>query len=171
MLRLESPRWRSLEHAYGVASDIPDLLRQLSTFPKCENYRTEPYFSLWSALCHQENVYTASYAAVPHLIELLERKPLEASLSLFLLPCCIEIGRTMGMGPAVPDDLKEAYEASLGRLHKPTTIAANVELDFDRCNVLCVALAVSKGHIDLAQAILAIEQDLIPEFMEWTYQK
>lgn len=29
MLSLESSRWSALEHAYGQASDIPPLLRQL----------------------------------------------------------------------------------------------------------------------------------------------
>jgi hypothetical protein len=30
MLSLDSPRWSELEHAYGAASDIPSLLRQLT---------------------------------------------------------------------------------------------------------------------------------------------
>ena len=32
-LAFDSPRWDELEHAYGRATDIPALLRQLSTLP------------------------------------------------------------------------------------------------------------------------------------------
>jgi hypothetical protein len=33
MLSLDDPRWNELQHAYGVASDIPALLSQLSELP------------------------------------------------------------------------------------------------------------------------------------------
>ncbi len=71
MLSLEDARWADLRHAYGSAGDIPSLLRTLSD--DCSPSRSsnaEPWFSLWSSLCHQGNVYTASYAAVPHLVGL-----------------------------------------------------------------------------------------------------
>src|SRR4051812_40379348 len=66
MLALDSPRWGELTHAYGEASDIPALLRRLKTAPPPTDYRSEPWFTLWSALCHQNDVYIASYAAIPH---------------------------------------------------------------------------------------------------------
>ena len=71
MLTGDDERWSALEHAYGEASDIPVLLRQLANFPPHEDHRAEPYFSLWSALCHQGDVYSASYAAVPEIISLI----------------------------------------------------------------------------------------------------
>lgn len=49
MLGLDSPRWAELQHAYGSATDIPSLLRQLSTLPDAEG-DAEPWYSLWSAL-------------------------------------------------------------------------------------------------------------------------
>src|SRR5271156_1016157 len=55
MLSLESPEWASLYHAYGPASDIPRLLRQLDTLPIADG-DAEPWFSIWSALAHQGDV-------------------------------------------------------------------------------------------------------------------
>jgi hypothetical protein len=69
MLDLHSARWHDLEHAYGSAGDIPDLLRQLPTAAvRSPDGEREPWFTLWSALCHQGDVYPASFAAFPHII-------------------------------------------------------------------------------------------------------
>jgi hypothetical protein len=70
MLSLDSPHWRELQHAYGSAADIPPLLRALESLPPSAG-REEPWFTLWSALAHQGDVYSASFAAVPHVIRAL----------------------------------------------------------------------------------------------------
>lgn len=75
MLELDSPRWKKLKHAYGKASDIPALLERLKTAPPPADWQSEPWFSLWSALCHQHDVYTASYAALPHIAAIAAAKP------------------------------------------------------------------------------------------------
>jgi len=85
MLDLMSPRWKELSHAYGPARDIPDLLKQLKTAPPKKDYRSEPWFSRWSALCHQGDVYTASYAAVPHIVAVGSKKPLSQRPDFLLL--------------------------------------------------------------------------------------
>jgi hypothetical protein len=54
--------WKELTHAYGSAEDVPDLLAQLS--PDSES---EVWSELWSCLCHQGSVYSASFAALPAL--------------------------------------------------------------------------------------------------------
>lgn len=84
MLSLDDPRWRELRHAYGNAADVPDLLRALalSTGPK-EGYRDEPWFSLWSSLCHQGDVYTASYIAVPHIVQIASEATEPVDFSFF----------------------------------------------------------------------------------------
>jgi hypothetical protein len=56
--------WRSLRDAYGDAGDVPAFLRQLSPDPG-----NEVWGELWSRLCHQGTVYSASFASLPHLLE------------------------------------------------------------------------------------------------------
>jgi hypothetical protein len=56
--------WTSLRHAYGDASDVPGLLGQVVPDPKAEVWD-----ALWSRLCHQGSVYSASFAALPFLLE------------------------------------------------------------------------------------------------------
>jgi hypothetical protein len=55
MLSLDSPRWNELQHAYGIASDTPSLLRQLLSLPDSVGER-EPWYTLWSSLAHQGDV-------------------------------------------------------------------------------------------------------------------
>ncbi len=56
--------WAALRHAYGSAEDVPALLAA------AENTRDETgeiWDDLWSRLCHQGTVYSASRAALPAL--------------------------------------------------------------------------------------------------------
>ena len=57
--------WSQLDHAYGTAEDIPDLLRQLE--PEGSD---QVWSDIWSRLFHQGSVYSASHAALPELTRL-----------------------------------------------------------------------------------------------------
>lgn len=54
--------WSQLHHAYGTAEDIPGLLDAVSRTPSDSGWN-----DLWSRLCHQGAVYSASHAALPAL--------------------------------------------------------------------------------------------------------
>lgn len=54
--------WSQLTHAYGSAENVPGLLDRLTTSPDEQSWD-----DLWSALCHQGSVYSASFAALPWL--------------------------------------------------------------------------------------------------------
>ncbi len=68
-MSLTSPDWRSLEHAYGDASDIPVLLEQLRS-PK-KNVRRDALTSIDHAILHQGGGYSAAPAVAPFLVELV----------------------------------------------------------------------------------------------------
>ena len=106
MIPLDSPRWSELEHAYGSAANIPSLLRQLESFPAGDDYKAEPWFTLWSSLYHQGDIFFASLAAVPHIIHVAASAPDRADYNFFLLPACIEIARCADdVPPAMPGDI------------------------------------------------------------------
>jgi hypothetical protein len=106
---------------YGRA-DIPALLRQLTDLPSSET-DNEPWFSIWSALVHQGDVYSASFAAVPHIIEALASAPLKTEFSYFQSPAWVEVCRTK-KGVSVPEDIAPAYFESLSRLPSLVGVAA-----------------------------------------------
>lgn len=54
--------WVSLRDAYGSATELPSLLSAMTP-----ESGTPIWNELWSRLCHQGTVYSASYAALPTL--------------------------------------------------------------------------------------------------------
>jgi hypothetical protein len=169
MLSLESPEWSELKHAYGNASDIPNLLRQLNSLPSSEGDK-EPWFSIWSSLAHQGDVYSASFAAVPYVTHALKQAPAKADFSFFQFPAWVEVCRQK-QSVAIPEQLKVDYFAALAEL--PSLVAAAADREWDS-NFLCCALsaiAASKGFGSVAEAVQEINPEIAEEFMEWFFNR
>lgn len=168
-LSLNSPRWGELTHAYGQASDIPALLQELVTVPPSDNDR-EPWFSLWSALAHQNDVYSASFAAVPHVIRVLATSPSTADFSYFQFPAVVEAWRQQ-KSVAIPEDLQANYFAALAALPLLVAQAADREWDGDFLACALSALAAAKGFGKVAEAVLEMTPNVADEFMEWFHSR
>lgn len=158
MLALEDPLWGSLQHAYGDAADIPVLLTALASAPdKPADATAEPWYSLWSDLCHQGDAYTASYAAVPHLVDIAGRVKGALNFDFLLLPTAIEVARSSGRGPELPAGLADYYRAAILRL--PELVSLHREEPWDQNMLLSAAAAqaVAKGHVDVAEALMNLD--------------
>ncbi len=169
MLSLENPRWCELQHAYGPASDIPALLSQLQTVPSSVD-GSEPWFTLWSALAHQGDVYSASFAAVPHVVHALAWAPDKADYGYFQFPAWVEICRAKSQ-TEIPEDLRAAYLHSLAQL--PSLVAATSSRAWDPDFLACAlaAVAVAKGQHAVAEAVLELTPDVAEEFTEWFFTR
>jgi hypothetical protein len=162
MLALDDPRWHSLQHAYGAAGDIPERLRALAADPgPAADPGQEPWFGLWSALCHQGEVYTASFAAVPHVVQLAIDSTGAVDFSFFAFPTAVEIARSGGRGDSLPGDLADDYHRAIARLGD--AVDRHRAERWDRALVLAAAaaLAVAKEHVDVAEALLNLDDDWI----------
>jgi hypothetical protein len=169
MLSLDDPRWNELTHAYGKASDIPVLLRKLYELPDASG-KQEPWFSVWSALAHQGDVYPASFAAVPHVIAALATNPMVADPTYFHFPAWVECCRVRG-AIHVPDDLVGPYRAAISRL--PALVAEASKRPWDEDFLLCAlaAIAAAKGRSVIAEAVLELEGPVADEFLEWFHSR
>ncbi len=163
MIALEDTRWANLSHAYGSASDIPQLARDPA--PK-DGYDSEPWFTLWSSICHQRDGYDASYAALPHIVDITCKAKEPLDFSFFQLPAAIEIARANRRGPDLPADLTNAYSEAVLRLAK--CIALHLKDDRDESMLLSAmsALAASKVHHRVAEAIMDLDDNLIGQLIE-----
>lgn len=169
MLSLKSKRWSDLEHAYGAATDIPALLMQLANVPNSKGDE-EPWFSLWSSLAHQGEVYSASFAAIPHVIQALASAPLKADFAYFQFPAWVEICRQK-RGVSVPEDLAPAYFEALSRI--PQLVASASEREWSAGFLSCAlsAIAASKGEVAVAEAVLELSPEVAEEFMQWFFKR
>ena len=157
MLSLNSPRWAELEHAYGNAADTPRLLAQLAALPPSGG-DTEPWYPLWSALTHQGSVFSASFAAVPHVVAALASAPSRATFDYLQFPAWVEVCRVR-TGATIAEDLQAPYFESLGKL--PSLVAATSEQLKDPGFLACAlsAIAASSGHVAVAEAVLELTSE------------
>ena len=167
MLALNSSRWTELQHAYGSATDTPGLLRNLDTLPDSDG-KSEPWFSLWSSLAHQGDVYSASFAAVPHVVRALSSAPDSASTVYFQFPAWVEVCRKK-RGVAIPQDLEASYLAVLSEL--PSLVAAAAVRPWDSDFTACAlgAVAAAKGNAKVAEAVMELTPEVAGAFLEWFF--
>jgi hypothetical protein len=166
MLGLESPRWAELRTAYGTAADVPQLLRDLDSVPNSQDDRDEPWFGIWSALAHQGDVYSASFAAVPHVVRVLASAPDRAGYQYFAFPAWVEICRQR-TGEPIPEDLRDPFFAALAQLPALAGAAAAQPWDEAMLQSVLGAIAVTKGSVDVAEAAFELTPEVAREFLDW----
>ena len=92
--------WRLLRDAYGSAEAVETLLARADTDDR------SVWEELWSRLCHQGTVQTASYASLPRLAELASRWHHSTfNQPLFLATCII----ASTDGPQRPDEVRAKF--------------------------------------------------------------
>jgi len=170
MLLLSDSRWSKISHAYGFAIDTPDLIRTLTSFPESANFDDEPWYSLWSSLCHQGDIYEASLAALPHIVNILESNPQKAGFDFIALPTSIEICR-LKSEMVVPEYLRVAYFEAVQKLASLVPLFLVSSHDYHSVQGATAAIAVSAGKFELAELLLEIEEDVIPEALEWYFSR
>ncbi len=107
MLPLDSPRWSELRHAYGQASDAPEMIRRVIREPS-----DEAWDALFGCLLHQGDVYTATYAAVPHLLEAATHRPHGEQVRHWSFIAGVAVRQVPdGLDPDVHDAYQKALEA------------------------------------------------------------
>ncbi len=159
MIDLNSKKWNELRHAYGDASDIPELLRQLEDAPYPQNYQSEPWFTLWSALCHQYSVFTASYAAVPHLIRIAQNKERRLQLRFIDLIASIHCFRTAEGQDPIPDHIQKDYEFAIEQSLNLCYELIKESLNEDDLKGLLGSIATLKNYNKLGALIYELQEE------------
>ncbi|MER5311074.1 hypothetical protein ABT034_25165 [Streptomyces sp. NPDC002773] len=100
--------WPRLTHAYGSAEDIPTLLARIASEPESGLWN-----DLWSALCHQGSVYSASFAALPWLADMAESEDRGRAVSALGLAGAIMAGADQPHGAG---DVRARHAAEIAAL-------------------------------------------------------
>ncbi|MFK0256500.1 hypothetical protein [Streptomyces sp. NPDC090445] len=142
--------WAALEHAYGAADDVPDLLRAAGSADP--QVRDEALEELVSSLCHQGSVYSATAAAVPFLARLALDGPGDRLRLLWLLH-----GAADGAGP----EWRQVRRAVAAALPPLLALADDEDRSVRRTMVWIIAACeeASLPLMPLLRARLAEEDD------------
>jgi hypothetical protein len=157
LLPLDSPVWQTLSHAYGSAEDIPLLLKALAI--AYENQK-ETWGELWSCLCHQGTVYSASFSAAPHLVVQASTLPREQRVPFIHLAGMIERGRLVRNGSPLTKMSESVYLASLVVLESLILDCLQSHWDEYIYKMLFSVLVTIRGNVDLGWEIDLLEQQI-----------
>lgn len=150
MLELDSLKWSELQSDHGSSEGVPEALALLYKDPQNE----VAWHTLWSSLYHSSNVFTASYAALPHIVKIaLESKTETVGMNFFLLPASIEIARMQGRGPAIPIELEPAYTSAMYDLGMFADSYHHINNENLKKSAK-IAHLVSAGHIEKAKTLI-----------------
>lgn len=103
MLNFDDPTWSNLHGGYRVPYDPRPALKSLSE-------GEDVWEELWQELHHQGDVGEASYASVPHLVQIMADLKVRA-VNFYALICTIEIQRHCGENPPLGAHGKSYGEA------------------------------------------------------------
>ena len=162
MLPLDDKLWSVLATAYGDARRVPKLLGDLEgdrdSWEWSAPWSLDPWGSVWESLCHQGDAYSASYAAVPHVVRMAADRPPTAQLKAIFFVASVEVAlHNAWQGESCPPDLEPAYRKGLTDLLPIVDVCERHPWDeADAAAILLMARAAARGWSRAAAAIDAI---------------
>jgi hypothetical protein len=172
-MRLNDPRWKTLEGGYRIPYDPSHDLAALGSGQEAAMER------LWEGLHHQGDVGTASYAAVPALVEIYSSRPRD--WNFYGLVNVIELCR-LGVGsrsnPPLPGWLEVEYKAALGQLLElalQDIQTANASGEYDARETfkqILAIIAIGKNAPEIGNILSQFTEDEIVDLnagkFDWT---
>lgn len=159
MLPLDDERWSDLQGGYRSPCDPRPALARL------ERGDTSAWDELWNELHHQGDVGLASYAAVPHLVQIHRERDV-ADWQTYALIGTIETCRSQGRNPALPNWLEPGYKGAWAAV--VTLACRDLPRTADETTVRSIlgAVAMAKGVRKLGEIILDFTADELAEMIE-----
>jgi hypothetical protein len=139
-LDLDSIRWAALRHAYRPAVDTPQLLRKLESRDK------DALKELYSSIFHQSTVYTASYAAVPHLVRIAASAGPAWAAEILILAGGIHAWRDLSQLAPQEADILAWYEAAIPSALSLALRLLDVRMAKSKAIYLLQSAAAFAGH-------------------------
>jgi hypothetical protein len=158
MLSLDDSRWSSLTGGYRVPIDVRPLLRQLEAAPDPRS----AWEALWNELHHQGDVGLASFAAVPHLVNIHQVRG-AVDWNTYALVATIEFARGVGGNPDVPAWGRADYESALRRLAEIGLVELPRAKDETATRAILSVLAIAFGARAHGRVLLEFDRDEILE--------
>lgn len=159
MLGWDDERWNGLKGGYRMPFDPRPLLRKLESGTDLK----AAWHELWDELHHQGDVGEASYAAVPHLVR-IHRERGVPDWNSYALVACIELARTHGDNPALPDWLEREYYDSIQELSRIGLSEFERAADPEQVRTILSILAISKGSRAFGELLLNFDEKELFDF-------
>lgn len=160
MLSLDDSRWPLFEAGYRVPVDIRPLLRALETGADAEI----AWDALWGELHHQRDVGVGSYVAVPHLVR-IHRARNVVDWNTYALVSTIELARSQGTNPDVPEWARDDYESALAELGELGLEELPRAKDAEAVRAILGILAITHGARIYGRVLSELSEDEVAELL------
>ena len=140
MLSLEDNRWDRLTGGYQSPFDPRPLLTKLET----ESDTATVWHQLWDELHHQGDVGDASYAAVPHIVRIYRKRGV-IDWNTYAIVAIIELARTEGKNPGIPDWLASDYFQAIRELAETASVELPHTEEKETIGAMLGIIAIVKG--------------------------
>lgn len=114
---------------------------------------------IWSAICHQGTVYTASYAAVPHVVAIALDRPPGKRVGFWHLVGAIAV--SVDAAP-IPPDLEAPYRSAVAAARDAAPASLIGSLDGTAAAGLLASIAGLSGEVAIENAIEGIVDAELP---------
>jgi len=153
MLSYDDERWNQLQGGYRIPFDPRPLLRKLESAEE----NAAVWHELWGELHHQGDVGVASYASVPHIVE-IHRKSGVLNWNPYAIVACIECARTAG-NPNLPDWLEQDYFRSIQELSQIGMAEISRADKPEEVRAILSVIAIAKGLRTHGRFLLEYAED------------
>jgi hypothetical protein len=160
MPSFDDERWEGLEGGYRVPYDPRPAIANLDSGDSAATWH-----DLWGDLYHQTDVGRASYAAVPLLVR-RQLRVRDGSWQTYGLVGSIELARTLGHNPLLPEWLEPAYTEALAELGQLALLELTHAQTDEQLGSMLGVVALSKGDRARAQLLLEFTNDEVAEMIE-----
>jgi hypothetical protein len=161
MLSLTDPRWPNLKGGRRTPINPRPLLRKLESG---ENTKWA-WEQLWDELHHQGDVDESSYACVPHLIRIYQERSV-LDWNPYAIVGIIELARTEGDNPDVPQWLAESYHDAIRELATLGASQIRDAQDQDTVRAILCILAIAHGARAHANFLIDYSEEELQEMKE-----
>jgi len=162
MLPLDDPRWMTYIGGYREPWDASEALGRLLEGEAPDQALEE----LGNELCHQGDLGSASYAALPWLVEYLRRRPELDAWAVGLI-LTIEFGRPFH-GDQMPDEVREGYDQAIRLLPEIVLSKRGGHWDDRQVQVAASVLALGQGNLWMARTYYELDR---AELNHWLQQE
>jgi hypothetical protein len=162
-LDLDDERWIGLLGGYRLPYDPRAALRSLERVDHIDGVWAE----LWQELHHQGDVGEASFAALPHLIGIHERRGVP-DWNTYALAAAIELARDSPQNPELPEYLRDHYDAAWAHLVQIGLRELKGAEDSTLVASVIAALAIGKGQRSLGRLAANFTEDERLELLQET---
>lgn len=161
MIELNDNRWKHLKGGYKVEFDPRPALVSLESGEGA----AEAWNSLWENLHHQGDVDEASYAVVPHLVQIYRTRR-SGGWNVYALVAIIELARGEGANPGIPQWLEDDYPRALRALAELGAKEVIHVDDTETVRAILSVIAIAKGLRTYARLLLKFSESEINELKQ-----